>query len=395
MINTNTANKFLNYLFGVDSNCISPNDKLYIGLLKENLPSSGVISQGNEPAIDTQKKTTGYQRVAISDVNTEGSSRPLGGNTYPRDSKVVKFSSASSGTITNKAEIKFDVARRDWGLMKYWFLTNSENGTTAILWGSIKDVVQEKMTISTQDYIHNVDDLVSLKTDKEYIILWKDPTLDSQQYSKQEKEFRFYSSKNYFNLNVEDDIKDHCIELINKPMLLEDDYMFEFNSDNSQQSLTSTLSENFLTPGKNYCLQIDNEIYDCSCYTSNGENYLSVPDVFKFSIKTTTDAGGTASHTLTVQLFNKNDKDENEHFLSVHNINLDDEAPFRILTWVEGNHIDGFHTKFKFTMFEGDKPISTNSRAATIYGVGIDVTRNTVPTLFENQLEAKIDLTNE
>lgn len=151
---------------------------LYLGLTTNQPNKNTGVLEGGEPTIDTNGTGTNYQRVQLKKSATdtaEGTSIAIGQN------QNKNFFSASEGSIKNSEEIKFNVAKTDWGQMNYWFLISSASGTSnVILWGSIKDVIQDKLnvTVDAMDASNNVTidvpDLVQLTGQTKYTIAWKD-----------------------------------------------------------------------------------------------------------------------------------------------------------------------------------------------------------------------------
>ena len=66
---------------------------------------------------------------------------------------MLEGGSFEDGSILVSEEIKFNTAQEDWGLMNYWFLTNSEakNDGKAILWGNVKDVLQDGIELTNSN----------------------------------------------------------------------------------------------------------------------------------------------------------------------------------------------------------------------------------------------------
>lgn len=126
MISKSKASEILNWLFGTSNSTLSSSNALYIGLCKNAIPEDGTLSNAGEPSHSS------YTRTQIK------SSSSTSINSF--------FESVSdSYEIANTKEIKFNTAQEDWGLMNYWFLTYSgtKNQGNAILWGTVKDVLQD------------------------------------------------------------------------------------------------------------------------------------------------------------------------------------------------------------------------------------------------------------
>lgn len=217
MISAKYANDILNYLFGrqvistisdstIDS-ITSDRDRdsvrtkiynlmsqqslwaggkaLYLGLTtNEPDKNTGVLTSG-EPRIDNDGTDTNYKRVQLKKSSTdtaEGTNIAMGQN------QNKNFYSASKGIIKNSEEIKFNVAKTDWGQMNYWFLIPSASSTSdVILWGSIKDVIQDKLNV-TVDAMNisntvtiDIPELVQLTGQTKYTIAWEDSNGEPQE----------------------------------------------------------------------------------------------------------------------------------------------------------------------------------------------------------------------
>lgn len=148
MISNAYANKILNHLCGKTD--LPQPGSLYIGLCDaEPDASAGTVT--GEPA------ATSYGRVLV------------GGN----DQKSY-FGTANAGKIANTAEIQFKTARTAWGVMKYFFLSQSATGP-AIMWGELKDldgnhgVLIDQETVPTfyeGDLVMSLDVPLSESTDE-------------------------------------------------------------------------------------------------------------------------------------------------------------------------------------------------------------------------------------
>ena len=113
MISNVYANKILNHLCGKTD--LAQPTYLYIGLCEPE-PDSSTGTVSGEPDAPS------YARVLV------------GGH----DQKSY-FGGADAGKITNTSEIQFKTARTAWGVMKYFFLSQTANGP-AIMWGELKDL---------------------------------------------------------------------------------------------------------------------------------------------------------------------------------------------------------------------------------------------------------------
>lgn len=127
MISNNYANKILNTIVGY-SDSISMPSVVYLGLCTtEPNRETGAVSDEPPTQIveDDKTVTTGYQR------------KKVGGSTLSSDSK---FGVATNGKIINQNEIQMKTARRPWGKLNYWFLSESASGGVANIWGEVKGV---------------------------------------------------------------------------------------------------------------------------------------------------------------------------------------------------------------------------------------------------------------
>lgn len=134
MISKSKASEILNWLFGTSNSSLSSSGALYVGLCKNAIPADGTLSSAGEPSQDS------YTRTQIK------SSLSSATNNF--------FDSISdSYEIVNTKEIKFDTAQEDWGLMNYWFLTDSgtKNQGNAILWGTVKDILQDGIELTNSN----------------------------------------------------------------------------------------------------------------------------------------------------------------------------------------------------------------------------------------------------
>ena len=134
MISKSKASEILNWLFGTSNSSLSSSGALYVGLCKNAIPEEGTLNNAGEPSQDS------YTRTQIK------SSLSSATNNF--------FDSISNSyEIVNTKEIKFNTAQEDWGLMNYWFLTNSEakNDGKAILWGTVKDVLQDGIELTNSN----------------------------------------------------------------------------------------------------------------------------------------------------------------------------------------------------------------------------------------------------
>ena len=114
----------------------------------------------------------GYTRVLVGGVN--------------EDIEYFSTSAAKDGKISNTDEIKFNTAKVAYGKkMMYWFLSEgSYKSDKAFLWGRLKDVLFEKETKafsekdSTNAYVvsQQVDDLLNMANDTDYVVWWKNPS---------------------------------------------------------------------------------------------------------------------------------------------------------------------------------------------------------------------------
>lgn len=172
MISTTTANSILDWLFGKTS--LEKKTSLHIGLCANKIPDDGSLTSAGEP-YKVNEETTTYKRVEVVS-----------------SSLTSNFNSASEATISNAKEIKFDTAKEAWGSMKYWFLTSSLTGGSAILWGTVKDVLQDKLELVGADFAQFRDggqpktftdkNIITFEANKKYIISIKenDVTYDDE-----------------------------------------------------------------------------------------------------------------------------------------------------------------------------------------------------------------------
>lgn len=131
MISKSKASEILNWLFGTSNSSLSSSGALYVGLCKNAIPANGTLNSAGEPSQDS------YTRTQIK------SSLSSATNNF--------FDSISNSyEIVNTKEIKFNTAQEDWGLMNYWFLTDSgdKNDGNAILWGTVKDILQDGIELT-------------------------------------------------------------------------------------------------------------------------------------------------------------------------------------------------------------------------------------------------------
>lgn len=161
MISKSKASDILNWLFGTSDNNLSSAGALYIGLCKNTIPESGALNSAGEPSHSSYTRT----EIKSSSATT---------NSF--------FASISNSyEIVNTKEIKFDTAQEDWGLMNYWFLTDSKtkNQGNAILWGTVKDVLQDgiELTNSNAQIQDNAaiavlegKNVITFENDTEYIL---------------------------------------------------------------------------------------------------------------------------------------------------------------------------------------------------------------------------------
>ena len=302
MISTTIANNILTYLFSQQMITLAHNTSLYIGLCENAPGADGELEDAGEPAItisnpETEKEQeTGYKRISLINYNpgTYNDKTHL----YDGRSLTAKyFGAANNGKITNnKEEIKFNAARVDWGKMTYWFISKDSSGGSAILWGTIKDIIQEEISV--------------------------DIPVDIQIGEHEEK---------IVTTEIEND---GLITLAEKTQ-----YIVNFNG--TDYTLTSS---------------------EKSIITINDDNYVCLNFECLNAIK-----------------------------------GLDKDHPFKIQYWTSGNAIDGFKTHYKIISFVNDNEIEQESitRKFGIYGIGIAIKRNTVPTFFKDQLTAEIKVNQE
>lgn len=126
MISNSCASNILNFICGVKDNMTIP-EKVYLGLCSEMPSSAGAITgepYTNPNVIDEngQAKTTTYARVLVSGTEMQ-----------PK-----RFGLASNGKISNSEEIQFKACRKvPFGKMNYFFLSTSQAGGSAFLWGEL------------------------------------------------------------------------------------------------------------------------------------------------------------------------------------------------------------------------------------------------------------------
>lgn len=114
------SNSFANDLLGLATGRITEwqfPDYVYLGICA-NEPSHSTGAVSGEP---TGKKKYARKKVGGAAADAEWF-----------------FGSASGGIISNSKEIQMPTAREAWGMMNYWFLSNTSSGN-AILWGEIYD----------------------------------------------------------------------------------------------------------------------------------------------------------------------------------------------------------------------------------------------------------------
>ena len=198
MISQSYATKILRTLFGtkyietpnatsVDkvtsstSSYLTINEKVYLGLSHEAPGASqGTIPANSEPVseldanVSTPEKT-GYERQLV------------GGYAQNEDkdnsNRAFYESGLGGGVIENTSEIQFPTAKKAYGKkMKYWFLSSSQSGSTAYLWGEIKDILYKE---TTTDLVYDadtglkyvefvIDDPFSLGIEDECVVVWDD-----------------------------------------------------------------------------------------------------------------------------------------------------------------------------------------------------------------------------
>ena len=198
MISQSYATKILRTLFGTqhietptsssvdkvttaNSSYLTINEKVYLGLSNEAPGAAlGTIPANSEPIseLDVNVSTpgkTGYERQLVGGY----------GQNEDKDNSNRAFydSGLAGGVIENTSEIQFPTAKKAYGKkMKYWFLSNSQSGSTAYLWGEIKDILYKE---TTADLVYDpntglkyvefvIDDPFSLGAEDECIVVWDD-----------------------------------------------------------------------------------------------------------------------------------------------------------------------------------------------------------------------------
>lgn len=160
MISKTFANKILNSMLGKtsSSDTMPTMGKIYMGLCaREPNKETGSLAEAGEPAFN---QGYSYARVQVAGGATP--SFGMAGTNENGQSVNTLF-----GSITNDEEIKFNAAKDSYPeKINYWFLSQSDgdpdnndnydtNKKTAYVWGSIKDVLNEKQDVS--GFTHNPD----------------------------------------------------------------------------------------------------------------------------------------------------------------------------------------------------------------------------------------------
>lgn len=284
MISTTYANNILTYLFSQSYKSYTTATTLFIGLCANSPKEDGSLAEADEP--DTDK--TGYERLKLITHSTSTSGSGSQQQTYHSITSHF-FGPPKDGKISNSIhEIKFNAAQKDWGKMTYWFISTTETvgSGSAILWGTIKDIIQEEQTITVPI---NGEEQVSFEHTYEGLVT--------------------------FQPNVQ--------------------YIVNFNNNDYKIVSTEKIQDK------------DNICLDFNCLNAIND--------------------------------------------------LDKDHPFKIRYWTTGNPIDGFQTHYKITAYvkEDERELETITRKFGIFGIGINIKRNTVPTFFKDQLTAEIKISEE
>lgn len=392
-------------------------NELWIGLCDSADIDDGTIT--GEPTHSS------YSRVRVSGDSDAG-------NIF------ASFEYADNGKIKNFKEIKFNVARETWNYgenkipLKCWFLSQSKypfktssNGKyftdennepieshkdeegnpvyyetakydeftdeqkkqfvmrsdDAIIWGSIKDVLQNKKSFTHQSNVTETtlteNELITIKPDRDYIVLWSNEATDDNTPDKKKgTEYKVTSSKNYMNYN-----NSKCEILSPRPPIIEG------VSDSGVYSLSYP---NQKLIAKSYIFQINNEIYEYDKPINSGSLSLTISGKEIFTV-TEKYNEGNKEYTLTFTVKDSSILDSGTNYFSIINADISDDAPFIIKHYITGDTIEGFVTNYEIK-YDGEE---AGTKEFTIYGVGIDVSKNTVPTFFEHQLIASIDCESE
>ena len=162
MISKEYGSKILNTLVGLSSNTLASPSNVYLGLcVSEPTHTNGVLTDVGEPTT-----VSSYERKRVGGSGT--------GTAY-------FGSSSNNGIIKNNVEIQLKTAREDYpAKINYWFLSTSQTGGSAFLWGRIKDVLSDTKTVTgfvaEAEYntytASTTCDLLDFESGKKYVVAW-------------------------------------------------------------------------------------------------------------------------------------------------------------------------------------------------------------------------------